>query len=103
MTEEKVSTDDQAIVSDSSTRVKPAWFWIKDTKGYGSVTVTFATVAFWVTALAYVASIFESIGPVTFRAFDSGACAAFLIPILTMYVGRKWTEAKFKTNENEPT
>lgn len=75
--------------------VAPAWYWVKDSKGEGSVTVTLVFVSFWVTTLAYVLSIFEKIGPVQIRQFDVAACSAFLIPILTLYFGRKFTEAKF--------
>lgn len=80
-------------------RVNDSWFWIRDTKGYGSVTVTFMTVAFWVTTIAFIVSVFEKIGPVTFRQFDVAACGAYFIPILTLYFGRKFTEAKFGTND----
>jgi hypothetical protein len=77
------------------TQVKPAWYWVKDSKGYGSVTVTFTTVAFWVTTMAYIMSMVEKIGPVSIRPFDVGACSAYFIPILCLYFGRKATEAKF--------
>lgn len=75
-------------------KVKPSWFWIKNSKGEASATVTFTTIAFVVTTLAYAASIFESIGPVSFRSFDAAACSAYFIPLLTLYFGRRWTEAK---------
>lgn len=84
--------------SDDPTRVKDSWLWIKDSKGYGSVTVTFVTVAFFVTTFAYVLSIVEKFGPVSIRPFDVAACSAYFIPILTLYFGRKWTEAKHGTN-----
>ena len=71
-----------------------SWMWIKDTRGHESVSVTFVTVAFWITVLAYVASIFQSIGPLTFRPFDSTACLTFLGPLLALYFGRKMTDAK---------
>jgi len=78
---------------DVQTEVKPSWFWIKDAKGYGSVTVTLLLVSFVVTTLAYVLSIVDHIGPVQFRAFDVAACTAYMTPILTLYFGRKWTDA----------
>lgn len=78
------------------TRVKDSWLWIKDSKGYGSVTVTFVTVAFFVTTLAYVLSIFESIAGLSIRPFDVSACSSYFIPVLTLYFGRKYTEAKFQ-------
>lgn len=83
------SKDDSSLES-----VKPSWFWIRNSKGEASATITFTTIAFVVTTLAYVASIFETVGPVSFRAFDAGACSAYFIPLLTLYFGRRWTEAK---------
>lgn len=82
--------------------VAPAWYWIKDTKGEGSVTVTLVFVAFWVTTLAYVLSIFEKIGPMQIRQFDVAACSSYLIPLLTLYFGRKFTEAKFNGSSSPP-
>lgn len=84
-----------SLLASDPTRVKDSWLWIKDSKGYGSVTVTFVTVAFFVTTLAYVLSIVEKIGPVTVRPFDVSACSAYFIPMLTLYFGRKFTEAKY--------
>ena len=75
--------------------VKPAWYWVKDSKGYGSVTVTFTVIAFWVTTLAYVLSIVDHIGPVNIRPFDVAACSSYFLPILCLYFGRKATEAKY--------
>jgi hypothetical protein len=80
-------------VVDSNAKVKPAWYWIKDAQGYGSVTVTLVFVSFWITTLAYVASIVEQVGPIKLRPFDIAACSAYFIPILTLYFGRKWTDA----------
>lgn len=76
--------------------VKPAWYWIKDSRGFGSVTVTLVFVAFWVTTLSYIASIFDRIGSVSLRPFDVAACASYFIPILTLYFGRRWTDANSK-------
>lgn len=81
-------------------KIKDSWLWIRDSKGYGSVTVTFVTVAFWVTTMAYVLSIFEKLGPLAIRPFDVAACSAYFVPILTLYFGRKFTEAKYTTNTN---
>ncbi len=73
---------------------KASWIWLKDSAGFPSVTVTFATVSFWVTTFLYVMSAVGSIGPVTFRPFDVAAASAYFVPILTLYFGRKWTDAK---------
>lgn len=80
-----------------SITVKPAWYWIKDTSGEGSVTVTMLFVAFWVTTIAYVLSVIDHIGSVSIRTFDVGACSAYFIPILTLYFGRKWTDSNAET------
>lgn len=82
-------------------KVKDSWLWIRDAKGYGSVTVTFTTVAFWVTTIAYVLAIFEKIGPISIRPFDVAACSAYFVPVMTLYWGRKFTEAKFNTNNTQ--
>ena len=76
-------------------KVKPAWYWISGSDGYGSITATLVFVSFWVTTLAYVLAIFEKVGPLSIRPFDSGACAAFFSPILILYFGRKFTDARY--------
>lgn len=76
-----------------------AWYWIKDTKGNPSVSVTFATVAFWVTTFSFIISIVERIGPVSIRQFDVASCSAYLIPVLTLYFGRRATDAKYFSNK----
>ena len=76
--------------------VKPSWFWIKDTNGNGSVSTTLVTVAFVIASVAYVLSIVDHVGPVSFRPFDSAACGAYFIPILTLYFGRHWVDSNAK-------
>lgn len=76
--------------------VKPSWFWIKDTNGNASVSTTLVTVAFVVTSIAYVLSIVDRIGPVSFRPFDAAAAGAYFIPILTLYFGRHWVDSNAK-------
>jgi hypothetical protein len=68
--------------------------WIKNTDGKPSMSATFATVAFVAATFAYVAAIFEKVGSMTIRPFDSSACTAYLIPILGLYFGRRFTDAK---------
>lgn len=83
-------------MSDQQTQLdvpRASWIWMKDSSGYPSVTVTFVTVSFWVTTLLYVASAFQKIGPIELRPFDVAATSAYFIPILTLYFGRRWTEA----------
>lgn len=75
------------------TEVKPTWYWIKDARGYGSVTTTLMFISFWITTIAYVLSMFDRIGPFSIRPFDVAACSSYFIPLLTLYFGRKATEA----------
>jgi hypothetical protein len=90
---DKITTKDESNV----TIKKTPWYWFKDTKGTGSVTVTLVLVSFWVTTIAYVFSIFEKIGPMQIRPFDVGASSSYFLPILTLYFGRKFTDAKFNS------
>ena len=66
--------------------------WVIGTDGQPSISATLAIVAFFATTAAYVAAIFDSVGSVTFRTFDTAACGSYLIPILSLYFGRRWTE-----------
>lgn len=81
-------------------KIKPSWFWIKNSKGEPSVSATFLSIAFIATTAAYVLSMFEKIGPFTPKAFDVAACGAYFIPLLTLYFSRKYTDAKFSSNSN---
>lgn len=75
--------------------IKTSKIWLKDSSGHPSISVTMLAVSFWVTTLAYIASIFVKIGPVEFKSFDSGACGAYFGLILGTYVARRATEAKW--------
>lgn len=99
MAENNVEKQDDDV--EEVVKPKNSWLWIKDSKGYGSVTLTFATVAFTVTTITYILSMFESIGRVTFRPFDVGACGSYFGTIMALYFGRKWTEAKYKPQDDK--
>ncbi len=81
--------------------VRTSKIWMKDSAGHPSISVTMLAISFWVTTLAYIASIFAKIGPVEFKSFDSGACGAYFGLILGTYVARRATEAKWG-NPNLP-
>lgn len=66
--------------------------WIRDASGHRSVSVTLLAVSFIVTTIAFVLSLFSKIGPVEIRSFDVGACSVYLVPILSLYFGRKWSD-----------
>ena len=74
--------------------------WFKNTNGEESASLTFAIVAFLITSLSYLMSIFPKIGNFETRPFDPGACAAYLTPILTLYFSRRFTEVKYSHNTN---
>lgn len=71
------------------------WWWMRNDKGAQSVSVTFATVSFIVTTLIYLGSAFEKIGQITFRHFDVTAAMTYFIPAISLYFGRKLTDAKY--------
>lgn len=79
--------------------VPDTWFWVRNDKGKGSVTVTFLSIAFLATTLWFVASMFESLGPVHIRPIDTGAVSVYFIPILGLYFGRRWTDTNAKKKE----
>lgn len=89
--------------SDDPTEVQPSKLWLRDSRGYGSVTLTILMVSFFVTTTAYVLSIIEHIGSLSIRPFDVSACAGYFIPILTLYATRKFTEAKFSAGASTTT
>ena len=73
--------------------LKKAWYWVKKADGTPSASATFAFVAFWVTTVAYILSLFEKVGPITVRPFDAVASGAYLTPVLMLYFGRRYTES----------
>lgn len=73
--------------------------WIKNTNGSPSASLTFALIAFFVTTINYILSMFVKIGPLEIRAFDPGACASYLTPILALYFSRRYTDAKISSPE----
>jgi hypothetical protein len=74
---------------------QPSKLWIIGTDGKPSMSATFATVAFLTTTAVYIASIFEKIGKLSIRPFDPTVCAAYLMPVLMLYFGRRHDENKF--------
>lgn len=86
------------IMSDDKKKKTVPWWWMRNDKGSQSVSVTFAAVSFIVTTLVYLGSAFEKVGPIAFRSFDVSAAATYFIPVLSLYFGRKFTDAKYQVN-----
>lgn len=82
-----------------SSKKQVSRLWITGTDGKASISATFATVAFFATTAAYLASIVEGYGELKFRAFDVAACGAYMVPILSLYFGRRWTEKSSKKDD----
>ena len=89
---------DQESVEVKKIKSKASWLWLTNSAGKPSMTATFASIACLASTGAYVAAIFEKIGNVTIRPFDSAACSSYLIPILGLYFGRRFTDAKLSGN-----
>jgi hypothetical protein len=81
---------------------KLPWFWLRDDLGRKSITATITMIAFWVTTLNYVLSFLPAITifghALAWHPFDVAACSAYMIPVLSLYFGRKFTDAKFGAN-----
>lgn len=75
------------------------WYWLREPRGDKSVSATLVFFSFWITAVSYALSSFEKVGSVSFRQFDAAACSSFLIPVLTLYFSRKFTQAKFDNKQ----
>lgn len=95
MSEENKTLENSETSERPDLQVKDSWFWFSDTRGNGSVTVTFATIAFLVTTVSYILSMFESLGPVTMRPFDTAAATSYMGIAFTLYMGKSFTDAKY--------
>ena len=95
------STDNIETSASTTTTTNPdarpaaSRFWMKDSSGYPSVTITFLFVSFWITTIAYVLSIVSKIGSVEIRPFDVGACGAYFGIIFSAYIARRYTDARW--------
>ena len=96
MSEDNSKEEVQVKSEKKSDKKKVSDIWVISTDGKPSISATFAVVAFFATTAAYVASIFESVGAISFRSFDTAACGAYMVPILSLYFGRRWTEKSSK-------
>lgn len=86
-----MADNNQVVYVDKITSMSKIWIIGND--GKPSMSATFAAIAFFTTTIIYIASIFEKIGSINIRPFDSVAASAYLIPSLGLYFGRRWTDA----------
>lgn len=66
-------------------------FWLKNTAGQKSASLTFVTIAFLVVTLWLLVSI---INITHIRPFDAGAAMQYLVPLLMLYFGRRYSDSK---------
>lgn len=74
---------------------------LKQSNGKPSASFTMVFLAFNAVLLWLTLSIVEGIGPVKVRAFDSGQAMAFLVPLLSLYFGRRFTDSKAERGSQE--
>lgn len=79
--------------------VKMPWFWLKDDTGRKSITATVVMIAFLATTLNYLLSFLSPIFGHDFKVFDTAACSTYMIPVISMYVGRKLTDRHYDSKD----
>lgn len=96
--------EEESVTKEDITEIekpKTYWFWMKNSKGEASASLTFMSVAFVVTTLVYILSIFETLGPITIRNFDVAAAGVYFVPLLSLYFGRRFTQARYSESNNK--
>lgn len=78
-------------------RPKTSWFWIKNSNGESSASITFLYIAFWVTTVMFILGHIGEINigdkNITFNQFDSTAAAVYYIPLMMLYFKRREFES----------
>lgn len=77
---------------------KKSWFWIKNSSGESSASITFLFVAFWVTTAMFILGHIGSVQigddiNLQFNNFDSTAAAVYYIPLMMLYFKRREFES----------
>lgn len=78
--------------SPSNTKPKSYFFFLKNSKGESSVSLTMVFWAFMLTSILYILNAFESLGPIKLRPFDVGATGVYFSSVCALYFGRKFTD-----------
>lgn len=77
---------------------KKSWFWIKNSNGQPSATITFLFIAFWVTTFIFIACHLENLTigtfSIDFKDFDAAGAAIYYLPLMLLYFKRRETETK---------
>jgi hypothetical protein len=64
----------------------------KGSDGKPSASFTMMSIGFFVVTLWLVLSVFEKLGPLSIRPFSGAEAAAYFVPLLSLYFGRKFTD-----------
>lgn len=79
--------------------------FFKNSKGEKSGSFTFAAIAFFITSTSVILGIFENMTfgefSISFRSLDASIITAYLVPIMGLYFGRRWTESKFDSDSQD--
>jgi hypothetical protein len=80
-------------------------FWLKDTSGSKSATLTFAVAAFVISATKFLLSgvVLQVAGKnLNFGIVDAASIAALLTPTLGAYVARRHTDTRYGDKDQDP-
>ena len=69
--------------------------WLKNTQGQPSASLTMAFIGFLIVTLWLLISIFSKIGKIEIREFDASQAMQYLLPLLCLYGGRRYTDGRF--------
>ncbi len=76
---------------------KKSWFWIKNSDGRASATLTFLSIAFVVTTLVFVLGHIGQISfgefSISFNQFDATAASVYYLPLMMLYFKRREFES----------
>ena len=96
-----MSNEQNEQVDEKLVTPKSSWIWLKDHDGTPSVSITFATVTFWVVIASYVLGMIDHIGGVHFTAFNVAGASSILIPTLSAYFGRRWVTTHYDSKDGD--
>jgi hypothetical protein len=91
---------DKKNIKESSARPRDNWFWMRDSSGEASASLTFAAISFMVITGWMILSIFETVvlgeKTITTRPPPSeGIILAYLGTTFSLYFGRRYSVSKF--------
>ncbi len=67
---------------------------LKNSAGQPSASFTMMVIGFVSVTLWLLLSIVDHLGPIHIRPFDGGGAMAYCSPLMMLYFGRRWTDAK---------